>query len=121
MPEVCAAMGLTSLEAMEEIVRLNRRNHECYRDGLQGLAGISLVIYDPHERNSYQYVVVEVDPEVSPLNRDELVALLHAENVLARKYFWPGCHQMEPYKSAQRNVTQLLPHTESVAGRILIL
>ena len=36
MTEVCAAMGLTSLEAMEKIVTANRRNYEAYRDGLQG-------------------------------------------------------------------------------------
>lgn len=121
MTEVCAAMGLTSLEAMEEIVAINRRNHECYRDGLQGLPGISLVRYDPGERNNHQYVVVEVDPGVAPLNRDELVAVLQAENVLARKYFWPGCHRMEPYKSFQPNASLLLPQTERVAARIIVL
>ena len=30
--------------------------------------------------------------------RDDLVAALHAENVLARRYFYPGCHRLEPYR-----------------------
>jgi len=121
MTEVCAAMGLTSLEAMEEIVAVNRRNHEAYRNGLAGLPGVSLVCYDAPETSNFQYVVVEVDPEVSPLNRDELVAVLHSENVLARKYFWPGCHQMEPYRSSPHSASRLLPHTESIAARIMVL
>jgi dTDP-4-amino-4,6-dideoxygalactose transaminase len=121
MTEVCAAMGLTSLEAMEKIVAVNRSNYEGYRQGLRGLPGVSLINYDPAERNNFQYVVVEVDPTLAPLDRDELVAVLHAENVLARKYFWPGCHKMEPYRSFQPNASLLLPQTERVAGRIMVL
>ena len=95
MTEICAAMGLTSLEDMEGIVASNRRNYEAYTDGLMGLPGVSLIVYSTTERMNRQYMVVEVDPQASALNRDELVAVLHAENVLARKYFWPGCHRME--------------------------
>ena len=121
MTEVCAAMGLTSLEAMAEIITVNRRNYESYHADLTALPGISLIKYDSQERNNFQYVVVEVDPAISPLNRDELVQVLHAENVLARKYFWPGCHQMEPYRSLQPEAVRWLPETEKLAGRILLL
>ncbi len=74
----------------------------------------------PKESN-YQYVVAEVSPGAAPLTRDELVAVLHAENVLARKYFWPGCHRMEPYRSLQPNAALLLPETERLASRIMVL
>jgi dTDP-4-amino-4,6-dideoxygalactose transaminase len=121
MTEVCAAMGLTSLEAMEQIIAVNRRNYEGYREGLRELPGVSLINYNPAERNNFQYVVVEVDPALAPLDRDELVAFLHTENVLARKYFWPGCHRMEPYRSSQPNTSLLLPQTERVAARIIVL
>jgi dTDP-4-amino-4,6-dideoxygalactose transaminase len=121
MTEICAAMGLTSLEAMEAIVASNRKNYEAYADGLRGLPGISLIVYPAQERVNYQYVVIEVDPEASPLNRDELVAVLHGENVLARKYFWPGCHRMEPYRSLQPNAFLLLPQTDKVAARVIVL
>jgi dTDP-4-amino-4,6-dideoxygalactose transaminase len=121
LTEVCAAMGLTSLEAMDEIIAVNRRNYEAYRQGLQGLPGITLNQYDAKERRNYQYIVVEVDDTQATLNRDELVAVLQAENVLARKYFWPGCHQMEPYRSLQPNASLLLPQTEKVAARIMVL
>ena len=121
MTEVCAAMGLTSLEAIDDLIAINRRNYEAYGRQLQGLPGFSFIHYHPAERNNYQYVVVEIDPDLSPLNRDELVAVLHAENVLARKYFWPGCHRMEPYRSLQPNAFRLLPETERIAARILLL
>lgn len=121
MTEVCAAMGLTSLEKMGDIVAVNRQNYEAYRDGLRGLPGVSLIGFDPAERNNYQYVVAEVDPDGTGLNRDELVAVLHAEHVLARKYFWPGCHRMEPYRSFQPNAHLLLPETERLVARTLVL
>ena len=79
-----------------------------------------LIRYDKQESNNYQYIVLEIDPEVAPLNRDEVVAVFHAENVLARKYFWPGCHRMEPYRSLQPNADLLLPNTERVASRICL-
>jgi dTDP-4-amino-4,6-dideoxygalactose transaminase len=102
-------------------VASNRKNYEAYADGLRGLPGISLIVYPAQERVNYQYVVIEVDPEASPLNRDELVAVLHGENVLARKYFWPGCHRMEPYRSLQPNAFLLLPQTDKVAARVIVL
>ena len=121
MTEVCAAMGLTSLEAVDDLIAVNRRNYEAYHQQLSGLPGISVIQYNLGERNNYQYIVVEVDPDKSPLNRDELVSVLHAENVLARKYFWPGCHRMEPYRSLQPSASLLLPETERIASCILLL
>jgi dTDP-4-amino-4,6-dideoxygalactose transaminase len=80
-----------------------------------------VINYDTAERNNYQYVVLEVDPAVCPRNRDEIVEALHAENIIARKYFWPGCHKMEPYRSLQPNAGLLLPETERVSARIVVL
>jgi dTDP-4-amino-4,6-dideoxygalactose transaminase len=121
MTEVCAAMGLTSLESMDSVLETNLCNYKAYCEGLDGLPGISVIRYDRSERNNYQYIVVEVDPALAPLNRDELVKVLHSENILARKYFWPGCHRMEPYTSRQPNAAVLLPETERIAASILLL
>lgn len=119
--EISAAMGLTNMEAMDDIIAVNRRNYEAYKAGLANVPRISVIDYDPAERNNYQYVVIEVDPEVCPRNRDEIVEALHAENIIARKYFWPGCHKMEPYRSLQPNAGLLLPETERIAARVIVL
>lgn len=121
MSEVCAAMGLTNLEAMDDIVAANKRNYEAYKAELDSISGVSVIHYDPVEWNNYQYVVVEVDPDVCPINRDEIVEALHAENVIARKYFWPGCHRMEPYLTTQPDAWKSLPETERVAARVIVL
>lgn len=121
MPEVSAAMGLTNLESLEHFVTINRRNHSLYEQGLAGLPGISLLSYAGSERGNFHYVVIEVDEGEASLSRDQLLEVLHAEKVLARRYFWPGCHRMEPYRTYFPDAGLLLPHTEEVARRVIVL
>jgi dTDP-4-amino-4,6-dideoxygalactose transaminase len=121
MNEISAAMGLVNLESREDFIRINKRNLACYAEGLAGLPGIELFTYNNHEQCNYQYVVAEIEENECPLSRDEMLKVLHAENVLARRYFWPGCHRMEPYRSYFPHASLLLPQTEQVARRVLVL
>ena len=121
MTEVCAAMGLTSLESMDQFIEVNRRNHFAYQRNLADIAGVDLMEYAEAEKTNYQYVVLEIEEAVTGLTRDELLAVLVAENVLARRYFFPGCHQMEPYRSYFPHASLLLPHTEQLCQRVLVL
>ena len=121
MSEVAAAMGLTNLESFDEFVAVNRRNYLQYKEGLGGVPGVSLMSYDESERCNYQYIVVEVDEGAAGLSRDEMIAVLHAENVLARRCFYPGCHRMEPYRSYFPHAGLLLRETERLADRVVVL
>jgi dTDP-4-amino-4,6-dideoxygalactose transaminase len=121
MPEVSAAMGLTSLESLPRFVEHARRNYAVYRRGLEGVPGLRMLAYDEREQNNFQYVVLEVEEAAYGLSRDQLVRILHAENVLARRYFHPGCHRMEPYRSRAPEAGAALPVTERAAERVLVL
>ena len=121
MTEVAAAMGLTNLESREAFTAVNYRNYQEYRRGLAGERGLRVMEYDQTESCNYQYVVVEVDPAAAAIGRDELLEVLHAEKVLARRYFYPGCHRMEPYRSLFPDAGLRLPETEALAGRVLLL
>jgi len=83
--------------------------------------GISMVTYDETEKCNYQYVTLEIEEAKAQLNRDQIQTILWAENVLARRYFYPGCHQMEPYRSRPRNRIHSLTQTERLAKRVLSL
>ena len=120
MTEVCAAMGLTNLESIDAVIETNRRNYYAYRDALASLPGISLLEYSEAERNNFQFIVIGVTEEC-PVSRDDMAAGLRAENVLARKYFWPGCHRMQPYSDLFPNAGLLLPETERIAEQVLVL
>jgi dTDP-4-amino-4,6-dideoxygalactose transaminase len=119
--EVSAAMGLTNLESMDEFIAVNRRNYAQYARELAGLEGITLLTYDEKEKCNYQYVVVEIDESKTIVSRDKIMEILHKENVLARRYFYPGCHRMEPYRSYYPRAGLRLPVTEELAERVLTL
>jgi dTDP-4-amino-4,6-dideoxygalactose transaminase len=120
MTEICAAMGLANLETIDDVIDANRRNYEAYRDAFSTIPGLSLFAHEPRERNNYQYIVLEVARPYRA-SRDELVAALQAENILARKYFWPGCHRMKPYRNLFPHAGLVLPNTNMVADRVIVL
>lgn len=121
MNEVSASVGLTNLESMHDFIETNARNYQQYSKELAGLPGISLMNYDANEKCNYQYIVMEIDEAETSVTRDELLEILHAENVLARRYFYPGCHRMKPYRSRYPGAGLTLPVTEHVADRVVQL
>ena len=121
MAESCAVMGLTNLESIDEFVDANARHYAQYREGLHGIPGLTVKAFNADERNNLQYVIVDVDAGLAGITRDALVEQLQRENVLCRRYFHPGCHRMEPYKSYFPNAGLLLPVTEALSERIFSL
>jgi dTDP-4-amino-4,6-dideoxygalactose transaminase len=120
MIEIAAAMGLVNLDSVDEVIAANRRNYEAYRAALADVPGVRLLAYDERERNNYQYVILEVAPGCAA-SRDAIVDALRAENIMARRYFWPGSHRMEPYRSLFPHAGLVLPRTEEVAGSVIVL
>ncbi len=116
MSEVSAAMGLTGLESIGEFITVNRRNYLQYRHELWRVCGVRLMEYSESDNSNYQYIILEIDESVTSISRDQLVTVLLAENVLARSYFSPGCHRMEPYYSEVE-----LSVTEKLSSRVLSL
>lgn len=121
MSEICAAMGLTGLESLDEFVAVNYQNYKQYQHEVRNIPGVKLLTYDEAEKSNYQYIVLEIDQEITHISRDELVKIFWAENILARRYFYPGCHRMEPYRSYFPHAGLLLPETESLGKRVLVL
>ena len=121
MSEVSAAMGLTGLESIDEFIAVNRRHYEHYRHELAGIPGITLAPVSETERSNFQYVVLDVDEAHSGISRDDLIRVLHAENIKARRYFFPGCHRMPPYRDLYPEAGASLPETERLAESVLCL
>ena len=119
MTEVCAAMGLASLETLSRIVEVNRAHYFSYRKLLSRTPGLQVLEYTLDEARNFQYVVVTVDEDRAGLTRDEIVTVLRAENVLARRYFAPGAHRMAAYR--ERTGAIDLPNTDWLSDRVFCL
>lgn len=120
MGEIAAAMGLTNLSSIDRILSANKNNYHAYQEMLAELPYLELLKFDEKETNNYQYIVVEV-AEDCPVSRDELIETLHAENIRARRYFWPGCHNMSVYKEQYPNAGLMLTNTEKVSNKVIVL
>lgn len=121
MSEVQAGLALLSLEQLPENVAANRRRFAAYATGLAGLAGVRVLPPPdgPEDATNYQYVVVEIDPRQAGIDRDGLLAVLQAENVVCRRHFYPGLHRMPG--EADACLGRDFPATEALAGRIMQL
>lgn len=117
MSELHAAMGLANLAAFEGTRAAARRVHAGYREGLKGVAGLTLKCPPAEEDNNHHYVVTEIDEGTFGLSRDQLLTLLSAENVFARRYFFPGGHRSPPHEAEGVD----LPRTDALCARVLLL
>jgi len=119
MNEVCAAVGLSSLRYSSTFVAHNRNNYNLYQTQLEKLPGLKLLPLP--ENSNFQYVVLELETAKFGLSRDQLVQLLHAENLIARRYFYPGCHRAKPYVALYPTAGKHLPVTEALTEKVLLL
>lgn len=97
MSEAQAAMTLLGLDALEGLIADNRMRYEAYRQGLQSIAGIRFIDHAAHGASNFQSVVISVDEPAFGITRDALLLRLEAEQVFARRYFWPGVHRIPPF------------------------
>lgn len=121
MTEVCAAMGLSCLARLDEFLAVYQSNYRLYQARLADIPGLRLLDYDSQEGTNWQYIVVEVDERACGSTRDEIVAQLREENILARRYFHPGCHRMEPYRTLYPEQLDRLPITDELCRTVMCL
>lgn len=121
MSEAQAAIGLMSLEDFPAIVARNKALFDVYRTGLAAVPGLRLLEAQNVSATNYQYLVCELDEPAFGLSRDGLLQVLKAENVLARRYFYPGAHRCVPYVDALPQYVHALPETDRLCGRLIQL
>lgn len=121
MSEISAAMGLSVFAKLDEILRHNKSNYMLYKNQLSELNGVRVFSYDHLSHSNWQYIVLEIDESHFGLSRDQLHNFLESKNVRARRYFYPGCQDMEPYRSRGGIADGQLLRTEALCERVLCL
>ena len=112
MSEAQAAIALMNLEDFTAIQKNNEFLFNCYKKFISKIDGLELIYPSNVSVSNYQYLVCNVNEATFGLNRDQLVGLLIAENVIARKYFYPGIHRSIPYSNKYPQYLETLPNTD---------
>lgn len=110
MSEVHAAMALSNLEKLPEMIEGRRQTYELYRANLPK----GFFLQEAPEGSNYSYVpVICKSKEVRDMSAIELLN----NGIVAKKYFDPPCHKLKPYVSLKDS----LPVTEDLSGRVICL
>ncbi len=117
MSEFQAAMGLCNLRHVDEEINKRRLVVEHYFERLDGIKGIKLSKPQSGVKNNYAYFPVLFDGY--KLNRDEVLEKLKADNIFARKYFYPPTSSFKCYQG--RFDSADTPVATYIADRILTL
>lgn len=115
--EAHAAFALANLDGLEACVVHNREIYRAYQRALPGLSGVRLLAFDESERCSFKNIVVELETEW-PLTREQTIAHLNAEGVLARAYYHPPLHARTTSYETRGGP---LPITDALASRFMLL
>jgi dTDP-4-amino-4,6-dideoxygalactose transaminase len=115
--EIHAAMALAAIDDVDEQVLRNRDRYHAYRRLVPTVPDLRLLSFDESERCGYKNIVVEL-LDHWPVRRDRVLAILHAEHMLVRPYYFPALHQK---RTEYPTVAGDLSATERLAERFLML
>lgn len=115
--EVHAAMGLASLDDIEDQVRRNRQRYNTYQSRLAAVPGVRLLEFDERYRTSYKNIVIEL-LDGWPLSRKDTLSIMNAEKMLARAYYHPPLHRK---RMRYPHVPAELPLTDALSERFVLM
>ena len=110
MNEVQAAMGLVQLGHFEEILEKRRAIYDYYVQAFDSVKGISCLVPKEGVENNASYFPIFVEEDYG-MTRDELYNMLKANNIYARRYFYPLVTDFKAYD-------QLIPKNDLSIARI---
>ncbi|HEY4696974.1 MAG TPA: aminotransferase class I/II-fold pyridoxal phosphate-dependent enzyme [Gallionella sp.] len=116
MSEAQCAIALMSLEDFPSNQKNNETLYRIYEAQLATIPGLRLVKPSGVSFSNYQYLVCQVDERAYGLSQDMLIALLKAEYVNARRYFYPGLHRTIPYAQELPQYLERLHNTDSLSA-----
>lgn len=117
MNEFQAAMGICNMRRLDDGINKRGAIHTRYIDLLDGVPGIRLVKAQPGVKSNFAYFPVVFDGY--KLSRDEVFNRLRAEDIFARKYFFPLTNNLECY--AGRFDPKRTPIAQHIASNVLTL
>ncbi len=117
MSELHAAIGLSSLERLDQRIAHRIELVEAFMDALGGVPGLRMPVVAAGDTSTYKDLTLIVDPVEYGLTVPELTDALSAEGIDSRRYYWPPIHEQKAYTHLPR--TRELPITDDFAARVI--
>lgn len=121
MTEFQSLFGLQNLKKLSEEKNKREKISNLYRNFLEKIDGIKLVLSDNFHWASHQYFPIKISKESFGKSRDEIFQKLRKNNIFARKYFYPLCSNYDCYKNLPSANPSLLPIANRVSHEIICL
>ena len=118
MNEFQAAMGICNMRHIDDEIASRGDAFKLYNARLGGVEGITLLPINYDIKQNYAYYPILIDKAKFGINRDELCEKLKAEDVYARKYFYP---LVSSNKEFGEDLTGLTPKAKYYSENIVCL
>lgn len=119
MNEFAAAMGICNLRHIDGEIARRKAVAGRYRENLKNIMGIKLNVIQKDVVSNYAYFPVVFDGY--RYSRDEISAKLAANDISARKYFYPLTNSEACFKGKAYYGKEKTPVAEYVSERVLTL
>lgn len=119
MNEFAAAMGVCNLRHLDDEIAKRAKVSEHYHERLDGVEGIRINTTQEGVKPNYAYFPVVFDGY--KYTRDDVFERLKAENIVARKYFYPLVNSFDCYKDSDFYGTEKTPVAKYISDRVLTL
>lgn len=120
MNEVQAAFGLLQLKYIDDALLKREQVAARYRKVLGAVPGIRLQLIPEGISHNNPYFPIFVE-EGFPVSRDELYQRLRADNIYARRYFYPLISEFPVYRGLHSSASSNLPIATDISHRVLCL
>jgi len=121
MNEVQAAFGLLQLKYVDEAIAKRKEIAHQYRLQLNGIEGIRFLQDIENVNHNYSYFPILIDANKYGKTRDEVYNLFKANDIYARRYFYPLISQFPMYSELESARTSNLPIATRIANQVLCL
>ncbi len=120
MSELNAAVGLLQIRYFDEAVARRGGIDEMYRTRLAPIEGIRCLDRDRLQTHNHSYFPILVQDSYG-ISREQLYQRFRADNIYARRYFFPLISELPMYRELPSAAAENLPVARDAADRILCL
>jgi dTDP-4-amino-4,6-dideoxygalactose transaminase len=118
MSTITAALGITQIEKIDNIIRMRQKNAQYLNEGLAAITNIKTHTVPHSYFHVYQLYTIRLVDKSSL--RDELMRYLLNQNIMAKVYFYP-VHLTSFYRKEFGYREGYLPMTEKISSEVLTL